>query len=429
MNSIEDRISAATRAAADTVRPDTIPPLRLPADGQARSRPGRSWARLLAPAAAAIAVVVLVVAVVVVSRHMHRATPANSPVASYVASGQVPPYFVALAATGAANRSPANAEVHATADGRRLATVNPSAPDGTIVAVTGAADDRTFVLAEQPWTQRGVQQYQPRSFYLLRLGSAGQVSSLTKLPISVPADNTLRGLALSPDGRRLAVAVQPGAVAVPSRLTVYTLGSAAARTWSAPRSSSGSIGLAPDDARTLSWTADGRTLAFDWLANGMTLAVRLLSVDSAGSDLLADSRQVVFWALSGPLETPVLPGATATGPFKPQGDVIITPDGSAVVTAAAQGSPQLVKDAVTWVSTQTAVQEYSVTTGKLLRTFGIAKTKPAVLHAGVLWSDPAGRVVIALTTGSRVAVISGNHVTPLNRPASMLSGNADAGVW
>jgi hypothetical protein len=125
----------------------------------------------------------------------------------------------------------------------------------------------------------------------------------------------------------------------------------------------------------------------------------------------------------------VLPGATATGPFKPQGDVIITPDGSAVVTAAAQGKAQLAGDEVTWVSTQTAVQEYSVTTGKLLRTFGIARTKPAVLHAGVLWSDPAGRVVIALTTGSRVAVISGNHVTPLNRPASVLSGNADAGVW
>jgi hypothetical protein len=36
---------------------------------------------------------------------------------------------------------------------------------------------------------------------------------------------------------------------------------------------------------------------------------------------------------------------------------------------------------------------------------------------------------LAPTTGSRVAVISGNHVTPLSRPASVLSGNADAGVW
>ena len=63
---------------------------------------------------------------------------------------------------------------------------------------------------------------------------------------------------------------------------------------------------------------------------------------------------------------PVVPGATATGPFKPAGDAIITPDGSAVVTAAGQGKTQLVGDTVTWVTTQTAVQEYSVSTGKLL---------------------------------------------------------------
>ena len=54
MNSIQDRISAATRAAADTVRPDSIPPLRLPADGRARTRRGRSWAGWLAPAGAAV---------------------------------------------------------------------------------------------------------------------------------------------------------------------------------------------------------------------------------------------------------------------------------------------------------------------------------------------------------------------------------------
>jgi hypothetical protein len=47
----------------------------------------------------------------------------------------------------------------------------------------------------------------------------------------------------------------------------------------------------------------------------------------------------------------------------------------------------------------------------------------------VLWSDPAGDVVIALTTGGRVAVITGNHVVPLNRPPSVLAGNADADTW
>ena len=146
-----------------------------------------------------------------------------------------------------------------------------------------------------------------------------------------------------------------------------------------------------------------------------------------GGDLLADSRQVVSWALPGGPVQPVT--STVTGPFKPAGDAIITPDGSAVVTAAEQGKTQLAGNAVTWLTTQTAVQEYSVSTGKLLRTFGIAKTRPAELQAGVLWSDPAGGVVIGLTTGSRAAVITGSHIVPLNRPASVLAGHADAGTW
>ena len=70
-----------------------------------------------------------------------------------------------------------------------------------------------------------------------------------------------------------------------------------------------------------------------------------------------------------------------------------------------------------------------MSTGKLLRTFGIAKTRPAVFRCGVLWSDPAGDVVIALTTGGRVAAITGSRVVPLNRPAAVLPGNADAGTW
>jgi hypothetical protein len=431
MNSIQDRISAATRAAADTVRPDSVPPLRLPADRRARVRPSRGWAGWLAPAGAAIAVVVVVVAVVVVvSRHAHRAAPiTNSPVAPYVTSGQVPPYFVAVAATGAANQSPAIVEVHATADGRTLATVRPSVPGGTITAVTAAADDRTFVLAEQPLAEHSIQQYQTRSFYLLRLGPAGRVSSLTKLPMPVLANTALRGLALSPDGRRLAVAVQPAGGAVVPSITVYTLSSGASRTWSAPRTGNASIGLVPDDARTLSWTADGRTLAFDWITDGMTMAVRLLDTRAGGADLLADSRQVVLWNLPGGLEQPVLPGATATGAFRPTGDPVVTPDGSAVVTAAEQGKTQLAGGAVTWLTTRTAVQEYSVSTGKLLRTFGIAKTKPAEFRTGILWSDPAGGVVIGMTTGGRAAVITRSRVVPLNRPPSVLPGNADAGTW
>lgn len=429
MNSIQDRIAAATRAAADTVKPDSVPPLRLPAARRARTGPGRVWARWLAPAAAAIAVVAVVAVVVVVSRHAHRVAPiTNSPVAPFVTSGQVPPYFVALAATGTANQSPAIAEVHATADGRTLATVRPSVLGGTITAVTGAADDRTFVLAEQPWTKRSIQQRQPCTFYLLRLSPAGQVSSLTELRIGVQGNATMRGLALSPDGRRLAVATQPAGAAVVPSITVYTVSDGEAHTWTAPQPGA-TIGVEPADARALSWTADGHTLAFDLIANGTTMAVRLLDVSAGGTDLLAASRQVVTWNLPGGLTQPVLPGATGTGAFKPVGDPVITPDGSAVVTAAEQGKTQLAGNAIAWLTTRTAVQVYSVTTGKLARTFGIAETKPASFRAGVLWSDPSGRVVIGLTTRGRVAVITGIHVVPLNRPASVLPGNADAGTW
>lgn len=431
MNLIQDRISAATRAAAETVRPDSVPPLRLPEGRPARTRTRSAWPGWLAPAGAAIAVFVLVVGVVVVvSQHSRRSVPApSSAVAPYVTSGQVPPYFVALAATGAAGQSPAYAEVHATADGRRLAIVRPSVPGGTIVAVTAAADDRTFVLAEQPLAKRSAQHDQPCLFYLLKLGPAGQVGSPAELPMSLTAGTTLRGLALSPDGRRLAVATQPTGVAAVPSLTVYTVDDGAAHTWTAPQPGA-TIGVEPDDARALSWTADGRGLAFDWITNGTTLALRLLDVGASRADLLAASRQVVSWNLPGGLTQPVLPGGTATGAlFRPTGDAVITPDGSAVVTAAEQGETKLVGNTVTWVATRTAVQEYSVSTGKLLRTFGVAKTKPASFRCGVLWSSAAGDVVIALTTGGRVAVITGHHVVRLNRPPSVLPGNADAGTW
>ena len=49
---IEDRIRAATRAAAHTVTPNSIPPLRLPADRLLRARSGSLasvWGRWLAP--------------------------------------------------------------------------------------------------------------------------------------------------------------------------------------------------------------------------------------------------------------------------------------------------------------------------------------------------------------------------------------------
>ena len=92
---IDDRIRAATLAAADTVTPDSLPRLRLPSERPFRS-PFRSWfrspsgsrrpravavvwAQRLAPIAAAVAVIAVAVAMVMVSRNVdHGATSTGS---------------------------------------------------------------------------------------------------------------------------------------------------------------------------------------------------------------------------------------------------------------------------------------------------------------------------------------------------------------
>jgi len=55
MNIIEERIRAATRAAGNTVSPESVPPLGLPAE---HPRADGWWRRWLVPVAAAAAVVI-----------------------------------------------------------------------------------------------------------------------------------------------------------------------------------------------------------------------------------------------------------------------------------------------------------------------------------------------------------------------------------
>ena len=162
MNLIEDRIRAAARAAAETVAPYSVPPLELPAEHPRADGWRRRW---LVPAAAAAAVVIVIaVTAVTVGPGTRTRAPASAPggavtgpmlpgpsLASYVSAGTIPPYFVAVAFTGKATQSPAVAVVHDTVSGRALATIRPSIRGGTIVGVSAAGDDRTFVLDEQTW--------------------------------------------------------------------------------------------------------------------------------------------------------------------------------------------------------------------------------------------------------------------------------------
>jgi len=437
MNVIEERIRAAARAAGNTVSPESVPPLELPAE---RPRAAIWRWRWLVPAAAAAAVVLVAVTTVTVGQVTRTRAPGIAPtaaapgpmlpgpsLASYVSSGTIPPYFVAVAFTGKPAQSPAVAVVHDTVTGKTLATIKPSIPGGTIQAVSAAGDGRTFVLEEQPWVKSppGVIEYRgPYAFYLLRLDSAGRPNSLSRLKVTLPAKLVLRSFALSPDGKRLALAGGSGD-SHRVDLIVSTLGDGTTRAW---HSDGNGIGWTFNDPLGMSWTADGRTLAFLWIGYaGLKVppaTVRLLNLASASDDLLAASRQVMT------LPRTDTPSVNVT---EPQFDAIITPDGSAVVIGSTywqvkksgKGPP---------VNIRSGFAEYSTQTGKLVRNLGYWRIALPHAPVEVLWSSPSGRVLIGITGSGRIGVINGNEFTPLKAPpvpysVIRLVSGAVAGTW
>jgi hypothetical protein len=444
MNIIEERIRAATRAAGNTVSPESVPPLGLPAE---HPRADGWWRRWLVPVAAAAAVVIVIaVTAVTVGPATRTRAPSIAPaatapgpmlpgpsLASYASAGVIPPYFVSVAFTGNAAQSPANAVVHDTVSGRMLATIRPSIRGGTIVGVSAAGDDRTFVLDEQTWVKYPANvvaagYFGSHSFYLLRLSSAGRVSSLSRLRVTVPATQPLGAFALSPDGQRLALSVASEKGRARTRIEVVTLSTGSMRVWAA----NGIFKSGIADSRGLSWTADGRELAFEWEPKNQgefpPVEARLLSLTSADGDLLAASRRVV-----------------ATGrQFKPSGstfqvsdaenDPVVTPDGSAIVTSTLYWQAKTKDTAQAW-NGRYGFAEYSTRTGTLIRILGYWTIKPPGLYPlQVLWSSPSGRVLIAVIPNGRMGVINGNEFTPLNMPpvSSTVMNvwlGAGAGAW
>jgi hypothetical protein len=506
MLEIEDRIRAAARAAADTVTPDSVRPLRLAPEHPFRARAGsRSlasvWGRWLAPAAAAAAVVAVAMAMVLVGQTAHHspggsALPFSAPpgpvragpsISSYVASGRVPRYYVSIESHGNPNFNPSYAVVRATATGAAIDTYQP-ASGKTVTAVTADAHDRTFVLDEQPWVNpnsNANQSFEPRTFYRLTLDASGHIGALNPVSVSVPGGQLMTGFALSPDGQQLAIAVQPHTSEREpdlTEVTVITLATGATRTWTA----NGTIGFGPDDARSLSWAADERTLAFDWEGDGSGVhtGIWLLDLSAEGGSLLADSREAVtlinqaslgatplpsataspsgqeqatvtFSTADGGTATPTPSTSTSTSPSPSpstsagagasagasptrqpatpptcQEDSIITPDGSTIVCGAIaeidehSGSPgvNLQRGA------ETEFIEYSRASGKVRQILGHwTFARVAALSVEVLWSNASGSLLIGLIPDGgdgRIGVISGNQFTLLP-----VSAAASSGTW
>jgi len=411
MNVSADQVRAATGIAAAVITADSLPPLRLHQAPEAARRARTAW---FAPLAAAAAVVILVVGSVTAGSLLGKRGSGQSGVmttqsASPGAFNGVPPYYVALG-------NPALAVVLATATGHTLVRISTHVP---FVGVTGAADDRTFVLDAQRQVM-GPQVLWPDqpAFYLLKLTASGTEASYRRLAIpALPKGIAVTGLALSPDGSKLAIAMgtRPDFKLGLMDISIYTLATGAVRTWTTTGSgdsedAGGFTGSGTDGSESISWTADSKTLAIDWRNRDYT-GVRLLDTTSAGANLITDSRLAVI-EMSFVSRKPV----SITGPDEVSPcvtDAIISGDGSSVVC----GYTTTVQHSQTSFSTTSGFIRYSTATGKQTGILGLTKfSNQAGGDISLFWVNSTGTVLIGepLTPkGPQAGVISGDTFTPL----------------
>jgi hypothetical protein len=302
--------------------------------------------------------------------------------------------------------------VRRTWTGATLARITTRTP---VVGVAGAADGRTSVLDEQRWiTSSGTWVGQP-AFYLLRLTASGAEESLTRLAVpAIPSGTVVSGLALSPDGSKLAVDVDSGGFPTARFMEImtYTLATGAFRSWTTSGvtnadASYGFTGSGVDGAQSISWTADSRTLAFG-VENQAGVGVRLLDTAAGGTDLMADSRLAVtvrnFGDLVGSLRNAAPPYYFVSCTT----DAMISMDGSAIVC----GYSTSIRKA-----TRMGFAQYSTRTGKMNHVAGLVHFKgKAPLGISLYWVNSTGKIAIGTSEtsgGGRVGVMNGNTFTPL----------------
>jgi len=297
MNPVERTVADASHAHGEIVR--EIRPL---AAGAVR---GRRWKAWLAPVTAAAAVVALVTGLLMVRDTPSGGVAPTGPIALTADSTSgVPPYYVALYQSG---QGSAGLLVGDTYTGAKLATIAPPA-GSRFVGVTGAADDRTFVVSTYP-VSRTFHPSLPVMWYLLRI-APGRAPGyrLTRLAIPDVRSWSIQAIALSGSGRELALTALPGAQYLhPSGgvLRIYSVATGKLlRNWSADASLVGGTSFPGFQNQPLSWVDDDRALVFPaYTAGGAQplpkntplMAERMIDVTAKNGDLAAESR--LLWAM------------------------------------------------------------------------------------------------------------------------------------
>ena len=440
MNPIEDQIKAATRAEASALR--EVRPLQLPPALAAvpRRRPApraprwRGWA---APVAAAAVVIAVALSLVIVKSLSNG--PAVPPSTSRSASS-VPPYYVTLS-PHAGRIQPLNDLVVGDArTGQQLASLAPPAGT-TFFGVTGAADDRTFVVDTVPLSNTPTSPDWTRTWYLLRIAPGSSSSArLTRLPIPRLADVT--AIALSGSGQELAVATGGGSdnfdisgfvnntgggssggvlsthpynpPTVPWSLRLYSVTTGKLlRAWStsSPSVDGGGSGLYSDDNTHLTWVDGDRAIAFFtlWITGNPNAkpsqyvyheGIRELDVTAGGSDLLTDSR--VAWSQAQPASS-----IDHWAGCLWEADVLVAANGKTVVCPSAYVLTGKYRKGEHWTVRWLTYSTAAPTVARTLDTVTIAETVPSTLLIDPEEVSPSGTAVIAswyLLTGGELSV-------------------------
>jgi hypothetical protein len=404
MTSVEDRARAAMDAITGQVDAAPPPPLPLPPPaGTARRRrgrpPQRRWRPWLAPAAAAAAIIAVAVTLVAV-----RNAPAGRPAPPAPATpvNGVPEYYVGIPTSpGFANPNAPEAIVGDTFTGKKLATVPAPAGWRFLPALAAAGDDRTFVVGATPGSGDLLR---TERLYVIRLTpGAAHFATLRALPIPAPqvSWDYVTSMALSRDGTMLAV------LAGATQLRVYSMATGVlVHTWSV--SSSGSSG--PPMVSLLSWTSDGRRLAFSAreARSNPPVEIRLLQLSDPGHDLLADSRVAATVSSSG------------CGLVSGDGKTVLCGSSAPETASGTKACPDGSRP-------QTAViHQYSTATGKLTGTLYQIERSCGTGGPALSWTSDDGNAALGSLAdiffgGVRFGLFTPGKFTPLPAPLAYVA--------
>ncbi len=205
---LRQELAAAFREQADPVARMAVGPAGLFRQAM-RARRKRAAARVASVTAVVAALATAVSLVTISARRTARPVTAAGPPgllldaavtvapSAPAAARGMPPYLVI------ADHTRPVADIRGAATGRVLSEVPlPGTIDPKMTQIAAAGDDRTFVLAVFS-VSHGIR------FYRLHIGTDGRSARLTRLAIpSLPERDVADGIAVTADGKRLAVAVQ-----------------------------------------------------------------------------------------------------------------------------------------------------------------------------------------------------------------------------